>query len=138
MSTNIPPTDINSVLQAQIASRERAKKVDKEENDRQRNRQEQLRAELQHSSQVEDPDELDPARPLRDEQRRQGRRDPRERQEELADPQQNPNGSDEYIPSEQARKEGLAGPDAAAAESPPAKEPPAPPKIQRHRLDLEA
>lgn len=137
MSSNIPPADISSVLQAQIASRQSAKKIDKEDNDHQRARLERLRAEMRHSSQVEDPDAIDADRPLRDDERRQGRRGNGDHHEKLSEEQQDPVESDEYIPSDQAREQGLAGGDATDT-SPPGREPPTAPKRPEYLLDLEA
>ncbi len=134
MSSNIPPADISSVLQAQAASRQSAKKVDKEDNDRQRTRLEQLRTEMRHSSQVEDPDAIDAGRPLRDDERRQGRRGSGGPHEDLPDEQQDPAEPDEYIPSDQAREQGLAG----AEPEPRRPEPPSPPPRPDHIIDLEA
>jgi hypothetical protein len=136
MSTNIPPVDINSVLQAQIAGEQRGKKVNKEDNDRERSRQEQIRAEMEHSSQVEDPNAIEQSRALRDEQRRQGRRGPRHHEQEPGENGAQRRPPDEYIPSKEAREQGLAGPDP----QPPAEDatPPPPPAGPDHLIDLEA
>ena len=137
MGTNIPPVDINSVLQGQIASKQRSKEVDKEANDRERGRQQQIQAELMHSSQVEDPNAPEPVRPLRDEERRRSRNGARHDREQSGPEQQPPSPDDQYIPSEEAREQGLAGADTDQADA-GAPKPPVPPQGPEHIIDLEA